>query len=378
MAARPRILVCPQEFKGSLDAFEATRAIAAGVRLARPDAEVVERPMADGGPGTASIVAAASGGTLVHARVAGPFGEPIDAAYAWVEAPGSPPLAVIESATVVGLALVAPEQRRPLVADSAGVGQLVLDAARRGARRIVIGCGGTASVDGGAGTARALGLRLLDMAGVPLPGGGIHLVRLARIEAPRDPVLPGVEVRVAVDVTNALASPNGAVAVYGRQKGMQDWQAPALDRALRRWAARVAADLGRDVASTPGCGAGGGLPAGVLAAVPHARLESGAALVADAIGLEAAMRSADLVVTGEGSMDAQSAAGKAVGHVAALAARLGVPCVAAAGRVESRPPGITDAEPLALDDAQAAEAMRNATPAVIEATRRLLARITLA
>ncbi|MDA0271241.1 MAG: glycerate kinase, partial [Chloroflexi bacterium] len=263
----PRVLVAPQEFKGSLDAGEAARAIAAGVRAAWPDAEVIERPMSDGGPGTASLVAAAAGGTLLHARVRGALGDPVDAAYAWLERPAEPPMALVESATAVGLLLTPPERRDPALASTEGVGELVLDAARRGARRIVIGCGGTGTSDGGSGLARALGLRLLDAAVLEFPPGAIHLARLHRIERSAEPPLRGIEVIAAVDVQNTLTGPAGAVAVYGRQKGVPDWQAPALDAALARWAEVVRRDLGREIEHAPGTGAGGGLPAGLLAAV---------------------------------------------------------------------------------------------------------------
>lgn len=370
-----RVLVCPQEFKGTLDAAEAARAIAEGVRRAWPDAEVTLRPMADGGPGTARAVAEAAGGEMRHATVRGALGAPVAASYAWIERPGEPDTAVIDAAAVVGLTLTDEAQRDPARGSTEGVGELILDAVRRGARRVILGCGGTGTTDGGSGLARALGLRLLDAAGHDLRPGPLDLARLAQVEAPAIPPLAGVEVRVAVDVRNSLTGPAGAVAVYGRQKGVADWQAPALDAALRRWAARVRVDPGREIETPEGAGAGGGLPAGVLAAAPHARIEAGAALVGRAIGLDEAIRAVDLVVTGEGSLDAQTAHGKAVAHVAALASAAGVPCVAVAGRVLARPAGIADAEPLALDAAGVAGAMRAAGPAVSAATERLLRRV---
>ncbi|GMU41950.1 MAG: glycerate kinase [Chloroflexota bacterium] len=375
-AAPRRVLICPQEFKGTLDAAEAARAIGEGVRRVWPDAEIVLRPMADGGPGTARAVAEAAGGEIRHATVRGPLGAPVTASYAWIERPGEPETAVIDAAAVVGLTLLDEAQRDPARASTEGVGELILDAVRRGASRVILGCGGTGTTDGGSGLARALGLRLLDAAGHDLRPGPLDLARLARVEAPAAPPVAGVEVRVAVDVRNALAGPSGSVAVYGRQKGVEEWQAPALDAALHRWAAGVRADLDREIETPEGSGAGGGLPAGVLAAVPHARIEAGAALVGRAIGLDEAIRAADLVITGEGSLDAQTAHGKAVAHVAALASAAGVPCLAVAGRVLARPAGIADAEPLALDAAGAAEAMRDAAPAVSAATERLLRRVT--
>ena len=373
---RPRrVLVCPQEFKGSLDALEAAHALAEGIRRAWPDTEVIEQPMADGGPGTARVVAAAAGGQMLHARVRGALGDPVEAAYAWLERPGEPPTALVESAAVVGLLLTPPEARDPALASTEGVGEVIRDAVRRGARRVILGCGGTGTSDGGSGLARALGLRLLDAAGLSLPPGPAHLVRLARVEAPDEPVLPGIEVRVAVDVQNVLTGPGGAVAVYGRQKGIPDWQAPALDAALRRWAERVRLDLGREIEAVRGAGAGGGLPAGVLAVLPYAGIESGAALVARAVGLAEAMRGVDLVVTGEGSLDAQTAHGKAVAHVVALATAAGIPCLAVAGGVLARPSGIADAEPLSATDV---DPMQDAARLAADAAERLARRFATA
>ena len=381
-----RVLVCPQEFKGSLTAAEAALAIAEGVRRALPGVEVVTLPMADGGPGTAAIVAAATGGRLVRGRVCGPLGAPVEAAYAWIERPDAPPLAVVEAAAAAGLALLPEAERDPARATTFGVGEQIRAAIQAGATRIIVGVGGTATNDGGAGAAQALGVRLLDLAGEALAPGGLQLARLARVEAAADPRLdaalarvpsgvpPGVEVRIAVDVRNTLLGPAGATAVYGAQKGVADWQAPALEYALGRWARTLARDLHLDVAGREGAGAGGGLPMGLLAAFPHARIESGAALVADAIGLRAAMAAADLVVTGEGTIDAQTAYGKAVAHVAALAAEAGTPCLAVAGGVEGRPSGIVDAEPLAPTPAARADAMARAATLASDAAARLVAR----
>lgn len=369
-----RVLIAPQEFKGTLDAAEAAAAIAEGVRRVWPDALLTLRPMADGGPGTARAVAEAAGGEMRHATVRGALGAQVTASYAWAERPGEPDTAVVDAATVVGLTLIGEAERDPARGSTEGVGELILDAVRSGAGRVILGCGGTGTADGGSGLARALGLRLLDAAGHDLRPGPLDLARLARVEAPATPPLAGVEVRVAVDVRNSLTGPSGSVAVYGRQKGVVDWQAPALDAALRRWATSVRADLGREIETLEGAGAGGGLPAGVLAALPHARIEPGAALVARAVRLDEAVREADLVITGEGSLDAQTAQGKAVAHVAALSVMAGVPCVAIAGRVLARPSGIADAEPLALDATGVAEAMRDAAPALAAATERLLRR----
>lgn len=366
-----RVLVCPQEFKGTLTATRAAEVIAAAVRAALPDAEVIERPMADGGPGTSEIVGRARHATTRAARVVDAYGAPIEASYALVD---DRTTAVIDSAAAVGLAATALERRDPLRSTSRGVGMLVQAAVAGGATRIILGVGGTAASDGGAGLAGALGIRLLDAAGHELPDAAAHLVRIACVADQVSEALRTVEVRVAVDVRNPLTGREGAAAVYGAQKGLLDWQAAALDAAVAAWAGRVRADLGREIETVEGAGAGGGIPAGVLAALPHATIESGAALVAEAIGLREEIAAADLVITGEGSLDGQTAFGKAVGHIASLATQAGTRCVAIAGIVEATPPGIQDAEPLALtrDDVEAALVAPERFLA--EATTRLLRR----
>ncbi len=373
-----RILVVPQEFKGSLTAAEAAETIARGLQRAAAEAritiEVDLLPFADGGPGTASTIAHALGGRSVGVRAAGPLGAPVDAEYALIGgAPGGDGLlAVIDSAAACGLVLIPESDRDPLAASSAGVGTLVLDAIARGASRIVLGVGGTATNDGGAGLAQTLGMRLLDAAGDALPAGAIHLTRLARIE--RGAPLPPVDLRIAVDVRNPLLGFEGATAVYGAQKGVRDWQAPALEAALGRWAERLRADLGVDVVSRAGAGAGGGLACGLLAAVPGARIEPGAALVAEVVGLRTRIEAADLVITGEGTLDAQTAYGKAVAHVAAVAAEVGRPCLAVAGQIEARPASIADAEAATPDRATREATRHDPAPTVEVAAERLLTR----
>ncbi|MBM4411611.1 MAG: glycerate kinase, partial [Chloroflexi bacterium] len=232
-----RILVVPQEFKGSLTAAEAAGAITRGLQSAAAEAGVVVEidllPFADGGPGTAAVIERSLGGRFVRVQVDGPLGAIVEAEYLLIEGvpmDGDGPLAVIDSAAACGLVLIPEARRDPFIASSTGVGALILDAIGRGARRIMLGVGGTATNDGGAGAAQALGLRLLDAADEPLPPGAIHLSRLARIERVGWP--PPIDLRIAVDVRNGLLGVEGATAVYGAQKGVQDWQAPALEAAL--------------------------------------------------------------------------------------------------------------------------------------------------
>jgi glycerate kinase len=360
-AATPqRVLVCPQEFKGSLTAAEAAEALASGVREALPDAEVRELPMADGGPGTVAIVAAASAAEVRSVEVSGPLGTPVTAAYGFDAASG---VATLEASAAAGLLLVAEGERQPLRASTRGVGELVAAALAEGAREVVLGVGGTGTNDSGAGAAQALGLRLLG------------LVRVERGEATRG--LEGAQVRIAVDVTNPLLGERGATSVYGPQKGVTDWQAPALEECLSQFAAIVERDLGIDVRDLEGAGAGGGLPSGVLAAVRAAggacAIESGAALVAERVGLREAIEWSDLVVTGEGSMDAQSAYGKSTAHAAALALEAGRRCVAVAGSVEGTPPGVEGAVALVELARDLDDAMARAADLATEAGRRVVA-----
>ncbi len=377
-----RILICPQEFKGSLTAPAAARAIAEGVLRALPDAELVSAPTADGGPGTVALVHATAHGELIEGRWRGPLGDPVDAAYTLLP-DGS---AVIEAATTAGLVLVPEARRDPAVASTFGAGQQIRDALRRGVRRITVGVGGTGTNDGGAGAAQALGLRLLDAAGNELGPGGLELARLARIDrgggpdgGDAEPLLAEAELRIAVDVTNMLLGNEGATAVYGPQKGVTPELAPRLEAALTHWAERCRTDLGVEIASVAGSGAGGGLPAGLIAVAgaagtAGASVESGAVLVGEAIGLPQRVRDAELVITGEGRLDTQTAYGKAVAFVAALAREADTPCIAVAGTVDATPEGISDAEAAAPAGMPMDEAISRAPELVAAAAERLVGR----
>ena len=380
-----RVLVCPQEFKGSLTAEEAAAAIARGARnaLARRGLAglVVERPIADGGPGTLALLAGATGAGVRRVGVAGPLGEPVSARLALLPRAGRAPLAIVEPAEACGLALLPPGRRDPAAATTRGVGELLLRALLDGAREVVVGVGGTATNDGGSGAASALGLMLRDARGAPLAEGGAALAHLARIErAPGEGTpgpLAGAVVRIAVDVSNPLLGPEGATATYGPQKGVDAALLPRLEAGLARWADRCREDLGVDVADREGAGAGGGLPVGLLAAScaggAEARIEGGSALVGEAVGLPAAARAADVVITGEGRLDEQSAFGKATSYAASVAASAGLPCLAVCGELGSTPPGVRDVE-AAGAGRSAEEAMRRAEALVARAAERLLAR----
>lgn len=325
-----KFVLAPDSFKESMTAAEAVAAMERGIRSVFPDAVCVAAPMADGGEGTAEALVAALGGSLVTAEVLDALGRTVRASYGYV-ARGE--LAIIEIAAAAGIHLVAVADRDPRVASSFGVGQLVGDALGRGARRFIVGLGGSVTNDGGAGMLQALGARLLDMNGNELPGGGGALARLARIDlSGLDPRLGGTTFRIASDVTNPLLGPDGASRVFGPQKGADSAAVAELDAALGNYASVVLATTGREVATPAGAGAAGGLGAAFLAFF-DARIDRGVDVVAEAIHLSEAMTGADIVFTGEGNIDAQTLRGKTPLGVAEEAARHGIPVIAFTGRV---------------------------------------------
>lgn len=324
-----RIVISPQEFKGSLSAAAAAQAMADGLRRALPDAELVLVPMADGGPGTVEAVVSAKNGRRLKTTVRGPLGVPVEAAWGIVDGD----TAVIEMAAASGLVLVPEGQRDPRIASTYGTGQLIAAALAAGSRRVIVGMGGSATNDGGAGVAQALGAHLLDEAGRDLPPGGAALARLARIDVSGlDPRLRQARVLAASDVFNPLCGLRGASAVYGPQKGTTPRMVRQLDTALAHYAAVIERDLGVRVLDLPGAGAAGGLGAGLVAFL-GAEIVPGSKLVAETVGLSQRMAGADLVIAGEGRLDAQTGFGKAPWEVARLAREARVPVIAIAGAV---------------------------------------------
>jgi glycerate kinase len=325
-----RVVVAPDKFKGSLSAPEVARALARGVKSAVPNAKIDEVPMADGGEGTVEALVVATGGSFRSVRVRGPLGAPVDARFGLL---GTGETAVIEMAAATGLVLVPGDQRDPLKTTTRGTGELILAAIEAGARRVIVGIGGSATNDGGAGLAEALGYRLLDAEGAEIGPGGGSLDRLDRIDARgRDPRLDGVEVAVACDVDNPLCGPRGASAIFGPQKGATPEMVATLDRNLAHLARIVERDLGVSIRDLPGAGAAGGLGGG-LVAFASGRLEPGVELVIRAVGLEERLRGADLCLTGEGAIDGSSAFGKTAVGVARLARKLGCPTIAVVGSI---------------------------------------------
>jgi len=324
-----RIVIAPDKFKGSLPAAEVAAAITAGLRAVCPAAEIVTIPVADGGEGTVDA-AVAAGFERVPVTAAGPVGDPVQASYA-----RRGEVAVVELAGVCGLARLPGGRREPLTASSFGVGEVLRAALEAGARRIILGVGGSASTDGGAGMLQALGARVLDAQGEQIGlglGGGAALRDVASLDlAGLHPALRAAVIILAADVDNPLTGPDGAAEVYGPQKGASPAEVSVLADGLRRWAAVVAAATGADWSQAPGSGAAGGVGFAARAALA-AQSRPGIGLVLELAGFDAALAGADLVITGEGSLDRQSLAGKAPVGVARAAARLGIPVVAVAGR----------------------------------------------
>jgi glycerate kinase len=323
-----RILIAPDKFKGSLDAQAVGEALARGIHAVAGAAwstHVV--PMADGGEGTVDAFVAA-GAQRVMASVTGPLGDTVDAAFAL-----DGTTAILEMSAASGLALVAPDRLDARRASTFGTGELIAAALDRGAKRIVIGIGGSATSDGGAGMLEALGARLLDAASLPLGPGGEALNGLARVDLTAlDARLAGVEIEAAADVDNPLYGPTGAAVVFGPQKGASPGDVLVLDHALTHFAHVSASALGTDFSGRAGAGAAGGLGFALMAYL-GAKLRPGVEIVAELRGLRAALEHADLCITGEGRIDDQTMRGKTVAGVARLARSLAVPVVAVAGSV---------------------------------------------
>jgi glycerate kinase len=354
------ILVAPTSFKGTIGAAEAAAAMAAGARAAAVTAHVRELPLSDGGPGLLDALSVA-GGTVTAVVVSGPLGLPVEARLLRTDG-----AVVVESADACGLHLVPAAARDPLRTTTRGVGELLQAAARSdGVREIICGLGGSATVDGGAGMAAALGFELLDEQGVPIPTGGGGLARLARIRPPRLTPLPPVV--GLVDVKSPLLGSEGAAAVFGPQKGADAEGVRVLDAGLERLAVCVQRDLGVEVRDLRGGGAAGGLGAG-LVAFAGARLLPGSDWVLETVGFERALARARLVVTGEGSYDEQSALGKLTGEVIRRARAAGIPVLLLCGTIDvALPEGV-----YGLDGAGrmlSADALRALTA---DACRRLL------
>jgi glycerate kinase len=327
-----KILIAPQGFKGSLKSHEAAGAMAGGVKSARPDAEVVILPISDGGEGTVRAMVAATGGRLYSANVTGPLGDEVEADWGIL---GDNATAVIEMAAASGLNLVPQDRLDPMAATTFGTGELIRAALEAGCRRLIIGLGDSATTDGGAGMAAALGVSFLDANGLPVPRGGAGLSRLAHIEmSGRYYLVAHSTITGACDVTNPLFGPEGAAYVYGPQKGATPDMIARLDSGLRNLAIIIERDMGVRVGDMPGAGAAGGLGAGLVAFL-GASLQPGIDIILDCIHFDEYLAGIDLVLTGEGRIDRQTPRGKTVAGIARRAKRIGKPVIAFAGELGS-------------------------------------------
>ncbi|WP_426508052.1 glycerate kinase [Serratia proteamaculans] len=328
MKTLKKVVIAPDSFKESLSAMEVAEAIERGFRQIYPQVQYVKLPMADGGEGTVDSMVAATGGEIVRVEVTGPLGQSVSAFYGLL---GEGETAVIEMAAASGLHLAPKGQRDPRITTSYGTGELILAALERGVKAIILGIGGSATNDGGAGMMQALGARLLDDQQQPLPPGGAALARLAQIDLSAvDPRLQQVSVTAACDVDNPLCGPHGASAVFGPQKGATPEMVTQLDSALNHFGRLLQQATGREVLNAPGAGAAGGMGAALLGML-NARLRPGIEIVIETLRLEEALHDADLVITGEGRLDSQSIHGKTPIGVARVAKRYGLPVIGIAG-----------------------------------------------
>jgi glycerate kinase len=363
-----KVIIAMDSFKGSLRADEACEIIADAINECIPGIELVLKPMADGGEGTARALMTASNGRWIEQRVMGPLPQmQVDAGFVWFE----DKTALVEMASASGLELLSPEQMNPLRTTTYGTGQLIKAALEYGARKILLAVGGSATVDGGLGAASALGWKFLDEQGEPVPLGGAGLETLSEIVKPENPDL--VPVEVLCDCDNPLCGELGAAKVYAPQKGANPEMVEHLEKALAHLAEVVRRQLQREICHVPGAGAAGGLAAGAMAFM-NAELVSGVETVMARSGLRAELESADWIITGEGSFDHQSLYGKVVSGILKLARQAHVKVAVLAGQVkisarEYQKIGIVMAVPIRPDNMSLDEAVANSRPLLHSAAK---------
>ena len=325
-----KVVIAIDSLKGSLSSMEAGMAIKDGILAAKPDAEVIVKPLADGGEGTTDALIEGMNGERIDLTVTGPMHTPVDAYYGYLKDTNT---AVMEMASAAGITLVPDSEKNPLLATSYGVGEMINDAIQRGCRNFIIGIGGSVTNDGGIGMLKALGVRFLDENGEDAGEGGQALAKIARIDVSgMNPLLKECHIQVACDVNNPLCGKNGSTYVYGPQKGVTEDMKKTLDEAMAHFARVTSETLENDYMNTPGAGAAGGLGYAFLA-YTGAALTPGIELILDAVGLEEELSGADVVVTGEGRLDFQTAMGKAPVGVARLAKKYNAKVIAFAGSV---------------------------------------------
>lgn len=374
-----KVVIAIDSLKGSLSSMEAGTAIKDGILAAKPDAEVIVKPLADGGEGTTDALIEGMNGERIDLTVTGPMHTPVDAYYGYLKDTNT---AVMEMASAAGITLVPDSEKNPLLATSYGVGEMINDAIQRGCRNFIIGIGGSVTNDGGIGMLKALGVRFLDENGEDAGEGGQALAKVARIDVSgMNPLLKECHIQVACDVNNPLCGENGSTYVYGPQKGVTEDMKKTLDEAMAHFARVTSETLENDYMNTPGAGAAGGLGYAFLA-YTGAALTPGIELILDAVGLEEELSGADVVVTGEGRLDFQTAIGKAPVGVARLAKKYNAKVIAFAGSVTKEATacnkeGIDAFFPILRSVCTLAEAMdpvaaRNNMTATVEQVFRLL------
>ena len=374
-----KVVIAIDSLKGSLSSMEAGMAIKDGILAAKPDAEVIVKPLADGGEGTTDALIEGMNGERIDLTVTGPMHTPVDAYYGYLKDTNT---AVMEMASAAGITLVPDSEKNPLLATSYGVGEMINDAIQRGCRNFIIGIGGSVTNDGGIGMLKALGVRFLDENGEDAGEGGQALAIVARIDVSgMNPLLKECHIQVACDVNNPLCGENGSTYVYGPQKGVTEDMKKTLDEAMAHFARVTSETLENDYMNTPGAGAAGGLGYAFLA-YTGAALTPGIELILDAVGLEEELSGADVVVTGEGRLDFQTAMGKAPVGVARLAKKYNAKVIAFAGSVTKEATacnkeGIDAFFPILRSVCTLAEAMdpvaaRNNMTATVEQVFRLL------
>lgn len=374
-----KVVIAIDSLKGSLSSMEAGMAIKDGILAAKPDAEVIVKPLADGGEGTTDALIEGMNGERIDLTVTGPMHTPVDAYYGYLKDTNT---AVMEMASAAGITLVPDSEKNPLLATSYGVGEMINDAIQRGCRNFIIGIGGSVTNDGGIGMLKALGVRFPDENGKDAGEGGQALAKVARIDVSgMNPLLKECHIQVACDVNNPLCGENGSTYVYGPQKGVTEDMKKTLDEAMAHFARVTSETLENDYLNTPGAGAAGGLGYAFLA-YTGAALTPGIELILDAVGLEEELSGADVVVTGEGRLDFQTAMGKAPVGVARLAKKYNAKVIAFAGSVTKEATacnkeGIDAFFPILRGVCTLAEAMdpvaaRNNMTATVEQVFRLL------
>lgn len=374
-----KVVIAIDSLKGSLSSMEAGTAIKDGILAAKPDAEVIVKPLADGGEGTTDALIEGMNGERIDLTVTGPMHTPVDAYYGYLKDTNT---AVMEMASAAGITLVPDSEKNPLLATSYGVGEMINDAIQRGCRNFIIGIGGSVTNDGGIGMLKALGVRFLDENGEDAGEGGQALAKVARIDVSgMNPLLKECHIQIACDVNNPLCGENGSTYVYGPQKGVTEDMKKTLDEAMAHFARVTSETLENDYMNTPGAGAAGGLGYAFLA-YTGAALTPGIELILDAVGLEEELSGADVVVTGEGRLDFQTAMGKAPVGVARLAKKYNAKVIAFAGSITKEATacnkeGIDAFFPILRSVCTLAEAMdpvaaRNNMTATVEQVFRLL------